>query len=87
MVQKPAKYGILFQSLNSVQWPFTHSIIVGAGKPEDTKNARYYINTIPGKVKKLVSKTKNVRSRLLEEILVWVFKTVGEKIIVKKYFI
>ena len=51
---KPARYGLLFQSLNAVKWPFTHSIIVAAGKPPDGTGP-FYVNTVSGKVKKLVN--------------------------------
>ena len=50
---KPNKYGMLFQSLNSVEWPFTHSVIVMAGKPVN-QTGEFYIKETVEKVKKLV---------------------------------
>ena len=32
---KPAKYGLLFKELNSVEYPFTHRSEVYAGKPQE----------------------------------------------------
>ena len=57
MALKPSKYEMLFQSLNSVMWPFTHSTIVVAGKPENG-SVPYYIKNIPDRVKKLVKNQK-----------------------------
>lgn len=54
---KPARYGLLFQSLNSVEWAYTHSIIVSAGKPQNG-TGEYYINNVPDKVKALVRNTQ-----------------------------
>ena len=55
---KPSRYGLLFQSLNSVIWPFTFSVIVYAGKPEKAEEApqlcTYYIKKIVDKVRRLV---------------------------------
>ena len=31
---KPAKYGLLFKSLNDARYPYTYQSIVYAGKPE-----------------------------------------------------
>ena len=32
---KPSRYGVLIQSVNSVSVPYTHSMIVSAGKPQN----------------------------------------------------
>ena len=51
---KPAKYGILFRSINAITFRYTHSIIVDAGRPDDIENSHFYIPTTLGKVQKLV---------------------------------
>ena len=55
---KPSHYGLLFQSLNAVIWPFTFSIIAYAGKPEKALEApqlcTYYVQKIVDKVRILV---------------------------------
>ena len=56
--RKPAKYGILFRSINAITFRYTHSIIVCAGKPENTKDARFYIPTLLDSVQKLVNNLK-----------------------------
>ena len=56
--RKPAKYGILFRSINAIKFRYTHSIIVCAGKPENTKDARFYTPTLLESVKKLVNHVK-----------------------------
>ena len=48
---------MLFQSLNSVMWPLTHSTIIVAGKPENGFGP-HYIKKIPDKVKNLVNNQK-----------------------------
>ena len=50
---KPARYGILIKSINSVICPFTHRISVYAGKPEDVPG-QYYIPGIVPVVKSLI---------------------------------
>ena len=55
---KPAKYGILYRSINSVEVPYTHSVIVMAGKPENTEGARYYTNSVIGSVERLIMNLK-----------------------------
>ena len=40
--RKPAKYGFLFRSINAITFRYTYSVIVCAGKPENTEDARYY---------------------------------------------
>ena len=45
---KPKKYGINFKSINSVEFPYTHSIVVAAGKPENG-DGPHYTPTVLGK--------------------------------------
>ena len=52
--RKPARYGILFRSINAITFRYTHSVIVMAGKPENTEDAHYYIPTVMESVKVLV---------------------------------
>ena len=54
---KPAKYGLLIQSYNSVDFPFTHSMIVSTGKPK-SGDGPYYIPKVFEKVRKLVENTE-----------------------------
>ena len=51
---KPDKFGIKFKSINSVKVPYTHSIVVSAGKPENG-NGPYYTPTVLSTVQRLVS--------------------------------
>ena len=44
---KPAKYGLLFKSLNDGRFPYTYNSLVYAGKPQQG-GGPYYINTIGG---------------------------------------
>ena len=43
----------MFQSLNSTEVPYTHSVIVAAGKPA-AGDGPYYVKEVPEKVKKIV---------------------------------
>ena len=52
--RKPAKRGILFRSINDVEDPYTCSIVVMAGKPERTQDARYYTPGVVESVERLV---------------------------------
>jgi len=56
---KPAKYGLLFKSLNSAGLPFLHRTVVYSGKPEGEPN-QFYIKGTNNYVKKLVTDTKRV---------------------------
>ena len=56
--RKPAKYGILFRSINAITFRYTYSIIVCAGKPENTDGARFYTPTLFGSVQTLVNHLK-----------------------------
>ena len=51
---KPNRYGILFKSINSVNFPFTHRTVVYAGKPQGTPG-QYYVPGINPIVKSLVN--------------------------------
>ena len=58
---KPAKYGILFKSLNCARYPYTYQTIVYAGKPTGQPNEFYVKGTI-NYIKKLVTKLKRYQS-------------------------
>ena len=51
---KPAKYGLLFKSLNSARYPYTYQSIVYAGKPESDPDERYYVTGTINYIKQLV---------------------------------
>ena len=53
---KPAKYGLLFKSLNDARFPYTYDSLVYAGKPEQV-GGPYYIDTICDYIKTLVETT------------------------------
>ena len=53
---KPAKYGLLFKSLNVVRFPYTYNSLVYAGKPEQG-NRPFSIEGIETYIKTLVEKT------------------------------
>ena len=53
---KPAKYGLLFKSLNDARFPYTYNSLVYAGKPEQV-GGPYYIDTICDCIKTLVETT------------------------------
>ena len=55
LISKPARYGLLFKSINGVAFPYTFCIIVYAGKPP-SGNGPFYIPTILDSVKSLVTK-------------------------------
>ena len=40
---KPAKYGVLFKSLNSARYPYTYQTHVYSGKPEEVTNESFYV--------------------------------------------
>ena len=52
---KPAKYGILFKSLNSARYPYTYQTHVYCGKPTEAAN-EYYIQGTSNYIKYLVQK-------------------------------
>ena len=52
---KPAKYGMLYKSINSARYPFTHQSHVYCGKPEQEPDENYVSGTI-NYVKYLVEK-------------------------------
>ena len=43
---KPAKYGMLYKSINSARYPFTHQSHVYCGKPEQESDESYVSGTI-----------------------------------------
>ena len=51
---KPAKYGLLFKSINDARFPFTYQATVYAGKPE-SGNGPYYIDKTENYIKYLVT--------------------------------
>ena len=51
---KPAKYGLLFRSINSAEMPYTYTSILYAGKPTGEPN-EYYISSTDDIVKYLVT--------------------------------
>ena len=55
---KPAKYGVLFRSLNAVRFPYTYMSIPYAGKPVETPN-EYYVKGPENVVKTLIDKLGN----------------------------
>jgi len=58
---KPAKYGILFKSLNSARYPYTYQAVVYAGKPEAEPND-FYITGTAEYIKALVKKLEKYHS-------------------------
>ena len=52
--EKPAKYGLLFQSINSAKVPYTYTSVIYAGKPVDMPGL-YYVQTTDDIVKYLVN--------------------------------
>ena len=42
---KPAKYGILFKSLNCARYPYTYYSHVYSGKPESTDSEYYFVGS------------------------------------------
>jgi len=50
---KPAKYGLLFKSINAVTYTYTHCMIPYCGKPTEDETA-YYVSGVEGAVKYLV---------------------------------
>ena len=56
---KPAKYGLLFKSLNPAGLPFLHRTVVYAGKPQGDPN-EFYNEGTSSYVKALVNDTQNM---------------------------
>ena len=52
--EKPAKYGLLFQSINSAKVPYTYISVIYAGKPVDIPGLQY-VQTTDDIVKYLVN--------------------------------
>ena len=55
---KPAKYGLLFKSLNDARYPYTYQSIVYAGKPEKG-DGPFYITGNVNYIKTLVEKARS----------------------------
>ena len=55
---KPAKYGLLFKSLNDARYPYTYQSIVYAGKPEKG-DGPFYITGNENYIKTLVEKARS----------------------------
>ena len=55
---KPAKYGLLFKSINAVTYAYTHHIIPYCGKPNEEATA-YYVKGVKETVKHLVQNFQN----------------------------
>ena len=58
MANKPASYGINFKSINEAGFPYTYSMVVQAGKPENERGGPYYTKGINPTVERLVSNLK-----------------------------
>ena len=55
---KPAKYGLLFKSINAVTYAYTHHIIPYCGKPNEEATV-YYVKGVEETVKYLVQNFQN----------------------------
>ena len=56
---KPAKYGLLFRSINDSKFPYTYSTVVYAGKPE-LGHGPYYLSSVDQYVEQLVKNLKGI---------------------------
>ena len=61
---KPAKYGVLFKSLNSARYPYTYQTHVYSGKPEEVTNESFYVQGTINYIKYLVE-------QLQKSVIVW----------------
>ena len=52
---KPAKYGLLFKSINCARYPYTYQAHIYAGKPEGDPN-EFYVSGTDNYIKFLVNK-------------------------------
>ena len=59
---KPAKYGMLFKSLNSARYPYTYESHVYCGKPEDPESSDHYVQGTINYIKFLVNKLSSHHS-------------------------
>ena len=57
MALKPERYGINFKSINSVEIPYTHSMVVAAGRPENEEGP-HYTKDVLSTVQRLVTNLK-----------------------------
>lgn len=53
---KPAKYGILFKSINCARYPYTYQAHVYCGKPNSIEESHYYVCGTENYIKYLVEK-------------------------------
>ena len=53
---KPAKYELLFKSINSARYSYTFVSLPYCGKPENTEGSEYYVPGIENSVKYLINK-------------------------------
>ena len=59
---KPAKYGVLFKSLNSARYPYTYQTHVYSGKPEEVTNESFYVQGTINYIKYLVEQLQKCHS-------------------------
>ena len=59
---KPAKYGVLFKSLNSARYPYTYQTHVYSGKPEEVTNESLYVQGTINCIKYLVEQHQKCHS-------------------------
>ena len=59
---KPAKYGVLFKSLNSTRYPYTYQIHVYSGKPEEVTNESFYVQGTINYIKYLAEQLQKSHS-------------------------
>ena len=69
MALKTERYGINFKSINSVEIPYTHSMVVAAGRPENEEGP-HYTKDVLSTVQRLVTNLKkHVKLMHSEELL------------------
>ena len=59
---KPAKYGVLFKSLNSARSPYTYQTHVYGGKPEEITNESFYVQGTINYIKYLAEQLQKCHS-------------------------
>ena len=59
---KPAKYGVLFKSLNSARYPYTYQTHVYSGKLEEVTNESFYVQGTINYIKYLVEQLQKCHS-------------------------
>ena len=65
---KPAKYGLLYKSLNDARFAFTYQVIPYCGRPENG-TAPYYLSSTEDYVKSLVNAMPRTSAKA--EIFQW----------------